>query len=64
MNRNLDYDDFKSLYVLIASYAQLKAHAFDTYRDLSKFLAAWDRFKKFKCIPLVGVECTPQHVGD
>jgi hypothetical protein len=57
-NQNLDCVDFKSLYVII-SYARLKAHAFDTYPILSKFLALWDRFKKFKCIPLVGVECTP-----
>jgi hypothetical protein len=53
----------KKLY-LYYLFTQLKAYAYDTYLDLSKKIENWDKFKKFKYVPLVGWNTHPQLVGD
>ncbi len=63
-NQNLDWDDFKSFYVLITSSPKLKAYVIETYTNLLEFLVSWEKFKKFKFIPLVGANAHFQLVGN
>jgi hypothetical protein len=59
VDQNFNWDDFKKNYDLIILPLELKTYAIKTYTDLSKFLVSWDKFRKFKFIPFMGVECTP-----
>jgi hypothetical protein len=52
---NLNRDDFKKNYDTIILSLELETYAIKTYTDFSKFLASWDKFRKFKFIPFMGV---------
>jgi hypothetical protein len=58
-NHNLVWRNFEQFYALITSSQELHAYAFHTYPDLEYFLESWDKHKKFKYVPLIGLECTP-----
>ncbi len=38
---------------------QLETYAFQTYLDLSYFFESWAKYKRFKCVPLIGPNNTP-----
>jgi hypothetical protein len=58
-NQNLVWDEFQQFYALITSSQPLEKYAFQTYFDLSYFLESWAKYKKLKCVPLVGPNNTP-----
>jgi hypothetical protein len=58
IDQNLNWNDFKSVDAFITSSPKLEAYAIETYTNLSKFLAFWDKFWKFKFIPIVGTKGT------
>ncbi len=59
IDQNLVWDDFEQFYVLKISSQQLEIYTFQTYPNLSYFLESWAKYKKFKFIPLVGLDNTP-----
>jgi hypothetical protein len=58
IDQNLNWNDFKSVDAFITSSPKLEAYAIETYTNLSKFLVFWDKFWKFKFIPIVGTKGT------
>jgi hypothetical protein len=59
IDQDLDWNDFEQFYALITSSQQLETYAFQTYPDLSYFFESWEKYKRFKCVPLIGLNNTP-----
>ncbi len=62
-NVNLECGDFEKLYATVFFNPSLESHALEQYVDLTHFLQSSNSYKRFKYIPLIGLDQTPQLVG-